>query len=479
MKIYHPKSFFILLLSGFVLVALPLLLALLSAEYFMEELAKQSARTVYRTTGSAKNSQILLELFRDQERKALILYTLEAPEMFNDVERLHRQIQETLVVLTSLMVDSDQKERTSRLQLLESQFFSAFHDNLRNSGEREKIIQNYKELNRLAHEINEVSNKLMISETEELQRAVHHAQKTILWLTTCLVLFSVSLITVFALLLIRPIRQIDQSIVRLGKGDFSTGIKISGPKDLEFIGSKLDWLRSRLAELEQEKIKFVAHVSHELKTPLAALREGAGLLAEEVVGPLNNQQKEVIDIVNKNRITLQRLIENILSYNMAQARQAPLRKTEFNLADLLREVVAGHKPLLLKKEIRLDRPEEVINLTADRPQIRTVLDNLLSNSLKYTPRQGAIEIKVKKRKENVIIEIIDSGPGVSALDEDRIFSPFYQGRSPDSSPVKGSGLGLAIVKEYVTNHGGSVELVPGKKRGAHFVVSLPMEICHD
>jgi two-component system sensor histidine kinase GlrK len=475
MKIYHPKSFFIMLLSGFVLVAFPLLLALLSAEYFMGKLAEQSTRTVYRTTGSAKNSQILLELLRAQERKVLILDTLEAPEMLKDVEKLHLQIQETLDVLDPIMVDNNQIERTRQLRLLENQLFFALQANLSDSKERRKIIKEYKELNDIANEINEVSHKFMISETENLQKAVSRARKTILWQASILVFFSFSLITVFALLIVRPIRQIDQSIVRLGKGDFTTIIKISGPKDLEFIGEKLDWLRSRLAELEHDKIKFVAHVSHELKTPLSALREGAGLLEEEIVGPLNDQQKEVIDIVNKNSIKLQKLIENILSYNMAQARQAPLRKTKFNLADLLKEVVEGHKPLVLKKEIHLDWANELISLTADRQQIRTIVDNLLSNSLKYTPRHGSIEIKTKKQKQDVIIEIVDSGSGIAAWDADKIFSPFYQGKSPDSAPVKGSGLGLAIVKEYVVNHGGTVELVADKKKGAHFIIILPQE----
>ncbi len=473
MKIYHPRSFFILLLSAFCLIIFPLLVALWSAEYFMGKLAEQSTQALYRTTGSAKNSQILLELLVAQERKVLILDTLEASEMFNDVEKIHLNIQETMTALDSVMVNNDQKERIRRLRLLENNFFSALEEHLHERKKRRKIIRSYKELNKLANEINEVSHKFIVNEAENLQKAVSHARKTILWQTSCLVLFTFSLITVFALVIIRPIRQIDQGIVRLGKGDFTTSIEISGPKDLEFIGKKLDWLRSRLAALEHDKTKFVAHVSHELKTPLSALREGAGLLEEEIVGPLNDQQKEVVDIISKNSIKLQKLIENILSYNMAQARQAPLSKTKFNLAYLIKEVAESHKPMALKKEIHLDWSDELINLTADRQQIRTVIDNLLSNSLKYTHRKGRIKIKTKKQKQNVIIEIIDSGSGIAGQDVDKIFSPFFQGKSPDSAPVKGSGLGLAIVKEYVANHGGTVELVDGEEKGAHFIIVLP------
>ena len=475
MKIYHPKSFRFLLLSSFALVALPLLIGLVSAEYFMGQLASKSAATVYRTTSGVSNSRILLEQLRAQERKALLFDVLEDAALFSEVEDLHGKIQSSLLELIPIFPDGSQQERLFLLRDQENTLFSALSEHREDEELRKDILGGYKELNKLANEVSIESSKLMLNETEKFSEAVHLAQKTLFWQASCLIFFSIVLVTLFALIIIRPIRQIDQSIMRLGKGDFTTPVRVSGPKDLEFIGEKLNWLRGRLAELDQEKIKFVAHISHDLKTPLSALREGADLLGEEVVGGLNEQQKEVVGIVVNNSVKLQKLIENILDFNMAQARKAPLRQREFDITALIGEVAEAQKPLFLKKQISLLSPSEPMQLFADRRQISTVIENLLSNSIKHTPIQGEIHIKTNKTSRSIVIEMIDSGPGISEDEMDKVFSPFFQGRSPAYSSIKGSGLGLAIVQEYVANHKGTIEVLTDKKKGAHFVITLPQE----
>ncbi|MEA3547356.1 MAG: HAMP domain-containing sensor histidine kinase [Thermodesulfobacteriota bacterium] len=475
MKIYHPKSFRFLLLSAFALVALPLLIGLVSAEYFMGQLASKSAATVYRTTTGVSNSRILLEQLRAQERKALMFDVLEDAALFSEVEDLHGKIQSSLLELIPIFPDGSQRARLFLLRDQENTLFFALSEHREDEELRKEVLGGYMELNKLANEVSIESSKLMLHETEKFSEAVHRAQKTLFWQASCLIFFSIVLVTLFALIIIRPIRQIDQSIMRLGKGDFTTPVRVSGPKDLEFIGEKLNWLRGRLAELDQEKIKFVAHISHDLKTPLSALREGADLLGEEVVGGLNEQQKEVVGIVVNNSVKLQKLIENILDFNMAQARKAPLRQRDFDITALISEVAEAQKPLLLKKEISLHSPSEPMQLFADRRQIGTVIENLLSNSIKHTPIQGEIHIQTNKTSRSIVIEMIDSGPGISEDEMDKVFSPFFQGRSPAYSPIKGSGLGLAIVQEYIANHKGTIEVLTGKKKGAHFVITLPQE----
>lgn len=473
MKIYRPKSLLSLVLCSFALVVLPLLIALASAEYFMEQLADQSAQAVYRATTGSKNSRILLEQIRSQERKALLFDALGDSGLFRELEELHNQIQTTIKEQISLLADPAQKERLHLLQVQENHLFTTFQANPENDKLRQEALKKYKILNQLANAINGESGKLMIQETENLHAAVNEAQKNLLWQASFLIFFSISLITLFALLIIRPIRQIDQSILRLGEGDFVTPVHVSGPRDLEFIGKQLNWLKDRLAELDQEKIKFVAHVSHELKTPLAALREGAGLLEEEVVGPLTEEQKEVIQIISNNSIKLQKLIENILNYNVARARKSTIRPHNFNLTTLIKKVTDEHKPMILKNSIRLECPSEPLHIVADQDQIQTVIDNLLSNSLKYTPIEGNICITTKKQKHHVMIEIIDSGPGIKAEERNKIFSAFYQGQAPNYSSIKGSGLGLAIVKEYVYDHQGTIEVIADSRDGAHFRIILP------
>jgi two-component system sensor histidine kinase GlrK len=234
---------------------------------------------------------------------------------------------------------------------------------------------------------------------------------------------------------------------------------------------KLDWLRKRLAKLYKEKIKLIAHISHDLKTPLASIKEGASLLRDELVGPMNNEQKEVVGILDKNCSKLQKLIENIVNFNLAQVRETPFEKEKIKLDELIREVLADHRNSILARNIKLDAQLVSMEVKGNQEQLKTVFDNLVSNAVKFTPAEGVIRINLKRNGKLATCLVEDSGPGIAEEDRLRIFSPFFQGKESENAVVKGSGLGLAISKEYVQNHNGSLRLLTSKK-GARFLVTL-------
>jgi len=473
-KFYRPKSFLILLLAGFIFVALPLLAALASSAYFMEKMAVHSTQAVFWSADSARDSRSLLEQLVEQERQARIYDIFAEPENLRSIQQQHEKIQEILNNLAAFPFADTVKNKISELKTEENNLFNFITD-AGQKKERKKTLDNYRELNILAQQIQEASYNLMFQETENLQKEAFRYQKMMFWLTSILFFVSLLLISIFAYLLIRPIRQIDKSILRLGEGDFVTPVFVSGPKDLEFLGTKLDWLRERLAELEKEKNKFVAHISHELKTPLASIREGTGLLGEEVVGPLNAQQKEVVKILTNNSRLLQKLIENIVNFNMAQARRRPPQKKHFALDQLIGEVVEDHKPILLANDLHLLQNLMPTSLNGDSDQIRTVIDNILSNAIKHAPTSSDITITLKTDMEMAILDIRDCGPGVPEEERAKIFRPFFQGQTAQKGRVKGTGLGLAIAREYMANHHGTIEILPDEGNGAHFRLSLPIE----
>ncbi len=117
------------------------------------------------------------------------------------------------------------------------------------------------------------------------------------------------------MLIARPIRQLDQAIRQMGTADFTHAIEVNGPQDLRYLGQRLEWLRTRLHELEEQQNRFLRHVSHELKTPLTAVREGAELLRDNVGGRLAPEQQEIVRIVRENTLSLQKLIEDLLKYH--------------------------------------------------------------------------------------------------------------------------------------------------------------------
>ncbi|MBI5556857.1 MAG: sensor histidine kinase [Deltaproteobacteria bacterium] len=474
MKFYRPKSFLILLLAGFIFVAFPLLAALASSAYFMEKITTQSTQAVFWAADSARESRSLLELLVEQERQARIYNIFAEPEHLAEIENKHEKIGEILITLAAFPFADSVKDSIGKLRSLEAELFPLITSTSKGK-ERKEALDQYIELNMLAQEIKEASYSLMFQETANLQKSAFRYQKRMFWLTCILFFVSLILISIFAFLLVRPIRQIDKSIIRLGEGDFVTPVAVSGPRDLEFLGTKLDWLRERLAELEKDKNKFVAHISHELKTPLASIREGSGLLGEEVVGPLTSQQKEVVKILTNNSRLLQTLIENIVNFNMAQARHHPPNKERFSLDQLIAEVVESHKPVLLANDLHVIRHLAPTPIRGDRDQIRTIIDNIVSNAIKHSPNESDITITLKNDSDKAIIDIMDCGPGIPAEERSKIFRPFFQGKNGQKGRVKGTGLGLAIASEYMANHHGTVEAMPDNGQGAHFRLTFPME----
>jgi two-component system sensor histidine kinase GlrK len=307
-----------------------------------------------------------------------------------------------------------------------------------------------------------------------LQASTAETQQYLFWQSAALILLTALLVAIFTYVLMRPIRQIDGAISQLGKGTFSKTIAVRGPSDLVDLGRQLEWLRMRLLELAQERNRFLRHMSHELKTPLASIREGTELLMDGAVGELDSAQREVTTILRDNGIKLQQLIENLLSFSAWQARHAGLEISEFRLRPLVKSALETHQLVLLAQRVHLDLKVQDIELRADRAKLKLILDNLLSNALKYSPRGGTIYIHAHADKDVLVLDVADTGPGISKDERSAIFEAFYSGRAPASGHLKGTGIGLSVVSEFVQAHGGSIEIVDGMFPGAHFRIRVPL-----
>ncbi len=145
-------------------------------------------------------------------------------------------------------------------------------------------------------------------------------------------------------------RQVDRAIRELGEGDFGRPITVSGPHDIETLGHQLEWLRNRLKESTEEKNKFLRHMSHELKTPLANIREGTELLLDGSVGPLDHQQQEVTSILRDNGLKLQKLIENLLTFSAWQTKTASLELSEFELKPMVFSALSEHRLVISNRK---------------------------------------------------------------------------------------------------------------------------------
>jgi two-component system sensor histidine kinase GlrK len=272
----------------------------------------------------------------------------------------------------------------------------------------------------------------------------------------------------------RPLRQLDRAISELGEGTFTNQIAVSGPHDLERLGGQLEWLRQRLLDLVHERNRFLRHMSHELKTPLANIREGTELLMDGAVGELDPNQREVAAILRENGIKLQRMIENLLSFSAWQTSSVGLEPTEFRLRPVVKQVLENQQLTLLSQRVRLDVRIEDVTLIADRSKIRLILENLVSNAVKYSPKGGTIHLQARTSGAQLVLDVADNGPGIPQEERAHVFEAFYTGRAAKATAVKGTGIGLSVVLEFVSAHGGTVQIIDGEYPGAHFRITMPI-----
>ena len=474
LRISYPNSFLKLLLIGFMLAMLPLLFAFGNAMLHVDRLAEQSQSTLAQAVQATRTSRVLIEQLSQMERSARQYFVLQDKLLLDNYKVAQEKFNGAILELSAIPLGQDQRQALDKLAKDEAALHTDILIQTHALAPPESIVARFLDLSAQAQNILAENNRLIDLESAALSEAAQQTQKMMLQQTITLVPVALIAALIITFLVAQPIRRMDAAIRRLGNGEYSEPIGIDGPGDLRNLGERLDWLRQQLLELEQQKQRFLRHVSHELKTPLTAIREGSELLHDEVGGQLSPQQREIAGILRESSLRLQKMIENLLSYTAVNSRKAELIKQRVDVIAIMDAVLAHYALSLGSKQIRITHDYQPLTLMADREKLQTIIDNLISNAIKYTPQSGTIHITVKRSEQSGILEIHDQGPGVLPADRYRLFEPFYRGSGSYESLVSGSGLGLSIAKEYVDAHGGEISLVPSDY-GAHFCVRLPLE----
>ncbi len=473
---YYPRSFLKFILLGFLLVSLPLVYALAELIFSLDRLQTQGQQAVQEAAQASRASRQLSEQSATLERIVRQYLILDDTALLDDYARVRKEFRQTTRTLASLPLEREPLTALAALSDAEAKLYVQLKD-ARVSDAQPALAAGYANLVDGAQAMQDAANRLTDRAVEELQNTAAQGRQKWIYLAIATAAIAVALALLFATLIARPIRQLDQAIRQMGTADFTHAIEVNGPQDLRYLGQRLEWLRSRLSELEQQQNRFLRHVSHELKTPLTAVREGAELLRDRVGGDLSPEQREIVRIVRENTLSLQKLIEDLLTYHQTRAME-PQTLGPVVLSDAIRRVMKEHKLAALARMITFEANLVPALVIGDGDRIRTIIDNLVGNAIKYSPRSGVVAIDVHGEDRFAVVEVIDEGHGVDPAERERIFDSFYQGKAPVEGRVKGSGLGLAIAREYALAHGGRIEVadrVDGK-RGARFRLLLPLAL---
>ena len=297
--------------------------------------------------------------------------------------------------------------------------------------------------------------------------------------------FGVGLAGIASYTILRPLRQLQGHIKQIGQGNLGASLQINAPAELRELVDSVNWMGRKLQEIDDMKTEFLAHVSHELRTPMASIQEGTHLLLDEIPGPLVQEQRTTLRIMADSSRRLIHLISTILDLSKMEAGMMEYHIVPVDFQRIGEVSINKVRLLADSKHVQLvlENIGERSWVKADASRLEQVLDNLLSNALKFSPEGGVVKVQVKPDLQAGVLEVTvsDTGPGIAPEDLPHIFERFYQGRTKGKHTA-GSGLGLALVKRVVEAHGGRIWIESEKGKGVtvRFILRLakPEKVGH-
>lgn len=469
----RPRSVRGLLLAGYIVVALPLIAATAFSVIYVDRLADQSTRLITEGVQVTRLSQRLRQDITALERNARQYAVLADPALKASFQDHLASFRNTLDKLAALGLPPTPAWNLDVLRTQARQVAQAVATNAAAAAQSETMRVRFTRMHRMARKIGKQGNSFIDNELTRIQSTSREVRLFLILAGITLIPTTLLLAGLFTSVISRPIRQIESAIQRLGKGDFKEPVAISAPSaELDALGAQLDWMRRRLQALESEKNQFLQHMSHELKTPLASIREGADLLRDGTLKKNQQAQAEVLDILHQNSLKLAALIENLLDFAAWRQQHAQITREDIQLHAITSQVAARHQLSTDTRGLRVELPNKSVRVHADRDRLRLILDNIFANAVKFSPNGGTIRVTGHQGRDATSIEINDQGPGIEICERERIFAAFYQAHANARTHVRGTGIGLSVVREGVHAHGGTVEVLDSNT-GARFRIVIP------
>jgi len=489
--------FALVALVGLVLIALALVFVLTSRRALRREIEQRAdayaalatgpvcvAYETYYRSGYSKFRELLTKLLRrNGDVAALAIYDTSGRRLFESSE-LSRELSEPAAVPRPA-------DRNPRLLAAVKGLRSEGWVERRPQGEIYRVVVPYvEEWGRHRHSV------VYDVSYDGLRAATRDLGVRLLWLTAGSLLLGTAFAFLLARQILRPLSQLTDGAARFAEGRLDHRLELGTRDELEVLARTFNHMAGRLSssiddleagnralersnvelrELDRLKSDLLANVSHELRTPLTSIKGYCEALTEGLLGPLTEAQSEALDVSSRNLDRLLYMINELLSYSRFESGAVQVERHALDLGALARQVVDGAfaargPDLNLQLTVETGLP----TVEADGKRIAQVLDNLLTNALKFTPDGGRVEVRLRKEGREVVTEVADSGIGIPRDEQQRIFERFYQVESSSTRKFGGIGLGLAIVRQILDAHGTAVELDSEPGKGSTFRFRLPV-----
>jgi len=468
----YPRSFLRLILVGWLLTALPLLIAIAFASVNFTRFTARSEIALQQTTEATRLSRKLDEDIFLMERILLQYEALRDPSLLDDYRVAREAWLRSGAEFAQLPLLATLAPRLGQAHQLED---TAYRRLLADTRDTHALLAGLTDIKQGSLQMIEEVGKLTEVERQAFRAEAEALQQQLLIAISLAFLLAVLLFWAGQRTVAQLFSGVERAVIALGNNLLERPIHLKGTDDLRWIGKRLDWLRTRMLALQEERTRILRHASHELKTPLAALREGTSLLSEGVAGPLSPQQEKIAGIMQGNVLRLEGLIDGLLKLQQAEHVRDRIEPEALRLDELIQQILATHKLAARDKRLKITGRLAKLTVNGGREEVTTIIDNLLSNAIKFSPPRGSIRVRLSRDNQNAVLDVEDDGPGVPEEERKMIFEPFY--RSPGTKAIAGVGLGLAIAREFATAHRGTLEYLPGTD-ATHFRATLPLAADH-
>jgi two-component system sensor histidine kinase GlrK len=464
----YPRSFLQLILLTNVLVALPLLAAIGYASFKLDELARRSGEVMREASQAGMLGRSLPEELQRMERSLRQYEVLRERSLLADYAAVRRDWREHSAAYAAIPLAAPMAGDIAALREREDAAYAGLGERAAGlAALKRAVVDARQRIGPLLAEVDRqaaAENRQFRLQAEKARRHLQFAVGTALLAAGILLLWSRRTME-------RVWSRFERAVLALGEGRLDRRIRLKGPKDLQRVGRRLEWLRRRMLTLEEQRTLILRHASHELKTPLAAIREGTSLLAEGAAGPLSAGQARIVDIMHGNVLRQQALVESLLKLQRAGFAGASIEAQPVRLDALVEKVLATHELVARNRHLRLSATLAPLEVAGGAEQLTAILDNLVGNAIKFSPDGGRVDVSISRDDALAAIDVIDEGPGIPAAEREHIFEPFYRGEA--GRGTAGAGLGLALSQQFARAHRGDVVLLTSAA-GAHFRVTLPL-----
>lgn len=454
-----------------VLAIIPLLIAVSYAAYSLQQQTRSQRLLVARMDMVANSSNAAAEAVKDMVRLSRQYSLLRDASFLDLYQQKLVSMEERLNSLRPSLPAANGQGPLDTLLVAAKDIAALITANPNITGEElsPRLSSLVSQSEQLIREVNRHRRDALNAGEKEFSRIVDQ-----LFFLTILALPGTLLLMIIGTFMVsRPLWRLSQAIHRLGQQQWETPVAVKGPSDLVALGNSLEWMRQQVWASDRQKTAFIQHVTHELKTPLAAIIEAGNLLDEEVTGALNPGQRSVLAILRTNARNLEHLIQQLLNYN-AVSHGMVAQWQHIDLPALCQSIRLALEAASPGKKIRWHFEGSPESICSDPRLLDMILRNLIGNAFQFTESGGTVRVAWQQNEELWLLSVTDSGPGIDPDEIENIYTPFFKGRTGRLSKGPKNGIGLSIVFECVSLLKGTIKADSTPGAGTTFSLSFPL-----